>query len=141
MVAVARREAPVGDVRYEGDLVPELGFAGLLTGRGGLLPPAKAQAPPPPRPAGPFSDKPSPALPADGSSLEGYAYAGYGGEHLLLYTLLGRELLGRDDTNNPWVRHFAENLLHGLLPRRTAEEWAMTFGDAPRRARGSTPPP
>src|SRR3972149_7117313 len=43
MVAVARREAPVGDVRYEGDLVPELAFAWLITGREDLLDVAKAQ--------------------------------------------------------------------------------------------------
>ena len=176
MVAVARREAPVGDVRYEGDLVPELAFAWLMTGREDLLDVAKAQllrltrdeawnsnesliylsnaaalafataalrgederAPAWLATAGAFFDKTFSVLPADGSSLEGYAYAGYGGEHLLLYALLGRELLGRDDTNNPWVRHFAEYLLHGLLPRRTAEEWAMTFGDAPRRGWTST---
>ncbi|HVO09393.1 MAG TPA: alpha/beta hydrolase fold domain-containing protein [Vicinamibacteria bacterium] len=77
-------------------------------------------------------------LPADGSSLEGYAYAGYGGEYLLLYALLERELRGRDDTGRPWLRHFPEYLLQGLLPLRTAEEWAMTFGDAPRRGWTST---
>jgi Domain of unknown function (DUF4962) len=77
-------------------------------------------------------------LPGDGSSLEGYAYAGYGGEYLLLYALLARDLLGHDLTGTPWMRHYAEYMLQGLLPRRTADEWAMTFGDAPRRGWTST---
>lgn len=77
-------------------------------------------------------------MPADGGSLEGYAYAGYGGEYLLNYALLARELLGRDDSANPWMRSFGAYLLHGLLPRRNAQEWAMTFGDAPRRGWTST---
>jgi len=77
-------------------------------------------------------------MPADGGSLEGYAYAGYGGEYLLKYAQLSRQLLGRDLSGNPWMKRFAAYLLHGLLPRRTAAEWAMTFGDAPRRGWTST---
>ena len=45
---------------------------------------------------------------------------------------------GEDETGRPWLRHFPEYLLQGLLPRRTADEWAMTFGDAPRRGWTST---
>jgi len=86
----------------------------------------------------PFFDKTFSVLPEDGSSLEGYAYAGYGGEYLLLYALLARVLFGKDETIRPWVRHFPDYLLHGLLPRRTADEWAMTFGDSPRRGWSST---
>jgi acetyl esterase/lipase len=236
MVAVSKREAPLGDARYDGDLVPELAFAWLMTGRDDLLATAKAQllrvstdekwstnedlvflvpahhilgialgydwlygelapaervtvrdrlareaaaqhrriteervwwrnqyfqnhshsntaalafaaaalwgedprAPEWERTTAQFFERAFAVLPEDGSSLEGYAYAGYGGEYLLLYALLARDLLGVDYTDRPWVRHFPEYLLQGLLPRRTAEEWAMTFGDAPRRGWTST---
>ena len=43
MVAVSKREAPLEDARYDGDLVPELAFAWLMTGRADLLAVAKAQ--------------------------------------------------------------------------------------------------
>jgi hypothetical protein len=233
---VSKREVPLDDVRYDGDLVPELAFAWLTTGRQDLLAVAKAhllrlaadadwgsnedlvylvpahyilglalgydwlhpvlspderakvaerlgreaaarhrriteerawwrnqyfqnhshsntaalafaaaalwgedeRAPSWLATAERFFDKTLSVLPADGSSLEGYAYAGYGGEYLLLYALLERDLLGKDETDRPWVRHSPEYLLHGLLPRRTADEWAMTFGDAPRRGWTST---
>ncbi len=238
MVAVSKREVPLEDARYDGDLVPELAFAWLMTGRDDLLavgegpaaaardrrgPGAHERGPRVPRPRAPHprhrprlrlaprgpdtggagdgaraarargrgaasggsrasesggatstsrttrtrTPRPSPSpprrcgartrgrvsgsesparffeqtfavLPEDGSSLEGYAYAGYGGEYLLLYALLARDLLGVDYTDRPWVRHFPEYLLQGLLPRRTADEWAMTFGDAPRRGWTST---
>jgi len=236
MVAVSKREAPLDDARYDGDLVPELAFAWLMTGRRDLLDVAKAQllrlatdeawssdedlvylvpghyilgmalgydwlyevlsrserttvaarlgreaeaqfgritrerawwrnqyfqnhshsntaalafaaaalwgedprAPEWERTTARFFERTFAVLPADGSSLEGYAYAGYGGEYLLLYALLARDLLGEDYTDRPWARHFREYLLHGLLPRRTADEWAMTFGDAPRRGWTST---
>lgn len=236
MVAVSKREAPLEDARYDGDLVPELAFAWLVTGRDDLLAVAKAQllrlatdeewstnedlaylvpghyilgmalgydwlyealspaeratvagrlgreaeaqlgritrerawwrnqylqnhshsntaalafaaaalrgedprAPAWEREAARFFEQAFAVLPADGSSLEGYAYAGYGGEYLLLYALLARDLLGEDYTDRPWARRFPQYLLHGLLPRRTAEEWAMTFGDAPRRGWTST---
>jgi hypothetical protein len=77
-------------------------------------------------------------MPADGGSLEGYAYAGYGGEYLLKYTLLERDLFGKDYTSTPWMKNYTSYLLHGLLPFRTASEWAMTYGDAPRRGWTST---
>jgi hypothetical protein len=77
-------------------------------------------------------------MPADGGSLEGYAYAGYGGEYLLKYTLLAREVYGKDYTGTPWMRNYASYMVQGLLPVRTADEWAMTYGDAPRRATTST---
>ena len=76
--------------------------------------------------------------PKDGSSYEGYAYAGYGAEYVLLYTLMAKDLLNIDYTVSPWMQHFSEYLLHGLLPKRIGEEWAMTFGDAPRRGWTST---
>ena len=236
MVAIARRETPLDDVRYDGDLVPDLAFAWLVTGREDLLAAvrlhllrlaadeewgssedlvylvpahhilglalgydwlhpalspderarvarrlareAEAQhrritverawwrnqyfqnhshsntaalaiaaaalwgedgrAPTWLTTAERFFDTTLSVLPADGSSLEGYAYAGYGGEYLLLYALLERDLFGRDETGRPWLRHFPEYLLQGLLPRRTADEWALTFGDAPRRGWTST---
>lgn len=236
MVAIARRETPLDDVRYEGDLVPDLAFAWLVTGRADLLDAAKLpllrladdeawgsnedlvylvpahyilglalgydwlhpalspderarvagrlareaaaqhrritverawwrnqyfqnhshsntaalafaaaalwgedeRAPTWLATAASFFEKTLSVLPPDGSSLEGYAYAGYGGEYLLLYALLERDLFGRDETGRPWLRRFPEYLLHGLLPRRTADEWAMTFGDAPRRGWTST---
>ncbi len=236
MVALAKRETPLDDVRYEGDLVPDLAFAWLVTGREDLLAAAKLQllrladdeawgsnedlvylvpahyilglalgydwlhsvlspderarvadrlgreaaaqhrriteerawwrnqyfqnhshsntaalafaaaalwgederAPTWLATAERFFEKTFSVLPADGSSLEGYAYAGYGGEYLLLYALVERDLFGRDETDRPWLRHFPEYLLHGLLPRRTADEWAMTFGDSPRRGWTST---
>jgi acetyl esterase/lipase len=236
MVAVSKRETPLRDARYDGDLVPELAFAWLMTGRDDLLAVAKAQlvrlstdeewsanedlaflvpahhilgialgydwlygeltpaeratvrerlareaaaqhrriteervwwrnqyfqnhsqsntaalafaaaalwgedsrAPEWERVTARFFERTFSVLPEDGSSLEGYAYAGYGGEYLLLYALLARDLLGEDYTDRPWVRHFPEYLLQGLLPRRTADEWAMTFGDAPRRGWTST---
>jgi acetyl esterase/lipase len=236
MVAVAKREAPLEDARYDGDLVPELAFAWLMTGREDLrdvarrhllrlatdeawslnedlaylvpghhilgmalgydwlfetLAPAEraavadrlgreaeaqlrrirtervwwrnqyfqnhshsntaalafaaaalwgedGRAPTWLATAERFFDKTLSVLPADGSSLEGYAYAGYGGEYLLLYALLERDLFGKDETDRAWLRHFPQYLLHGLLPLRTPDEWAMTFGDAPRRGWTST---
>ncbi len=78
------------------------------------------------------------AMPADGGSLEGYAYAGYGGEYLLKYTLLARDLLGKDYTGTPWMKNYASYMVHGLLPVRTETEWAMTYGDGPRRGWTST---
>jgi len=77
-------------------------------------------------------------MPTDGGSLEGYAYAGYGGEYLIKYALLAREVLGKDYTQTPWMKHFASYLVQGLLPARNADEWAMTYGDAPRRGWTST---
>lgn len=236
MVAVSKREARLEDARYDGDLVPELAFAWLVTGRPDLLDVAKAQllrlatdeewstnedlaylvpghfilgmalgydwlyealtpaerstvatrlgreaeaqfaritrarawwrnqyfqnhshsntaalafaaaalrdedarAPAWGRTAARFFEQTFAVLPADGSSLEGYAYAGYGGEYLLLYALLARDQTGEDYTGRRWALRFPQYLLHGLLPRRTAEEWAMTFGDAPRRGWTST---
>ena len=44
-------------------------------------------------------------MPQDGGSLEGYAYAGYGGEYLLKYAMLARDLLGKDYTVCPWMRN------------------------------------
>lgn len=85
-----------------------------------------------------FFDKAFSVLPRDGSSLEGYAYAGYGGEYLLNYALLARDLFGRKDVDQPWLVHFPEYLVAGLLPARSADEWAMTFGDSPRRGWTST---
>lgn len=76
--------------------------------------------------------------PKDGSSYEGYAYAGYGAEYVLLYTLMAKDLLNIDYTGSPWMQHFSEYLVQGLLPKRNGEEWAMTFGDAPRRGWTST---
>jgi len=77
-------------------------------------------------------------LPADGGSLEGYAYAGYGGEYLLKYALLARDVSGKDWTRTPWMRNCASYMIHGLLPSRNAEEWAMNWGDGPRRGWTST---
>ncbi len=85
-----------------------------------------------------FFDTTFSVLPRDGSSFEGYAYAGYGGEYIVNYALLQRDLFGKDDTKQPWIVHFPEYLLQGLLPFRTADDWAMTFGDAPRRGWTST---
>ncbi len=171
MVAVSKREVPLDDVRYDGDLVPELAFAWLMTGReaaaqhrritqervwwrnqyfqnhshsntAALAFAAAAlwgedeRAPSWLATAERFFDKTFSVLPADGSSLEGYAYAGYGGEYLLLYALLERDL--REGRDRPWVRHFPIPAPRPP-PRRTAEEWAMTFGDAPAAA-GPRPP-
>jgi beta-lactamase class A len=236
MVSVAKRDVPLEDERYDGDLIPDLAFAWLMTGRPDLLAVAKShllrlaaaedwgskedliylvpahhilgmalgydwlhsvltpterdqvaarlgreaeaqlrritqervwwrnqyfqnhshsntaalafaaaalwgedpRAPQWLETAERFFEKTFSVLPGDGSSLEGYAYAGYGGEYLLLYALLERELLGNDVADRPWLRHFPEYLIHGLLPRRAADEWAMTFGDAPRRGWTST---
>jgi beta-lactamase class A len=236
MVAVAQRQVPLDDARYDGDLVPDLAFAWLMTGRADLLAVARShllqladdeawsskedlvylvpahhilgmalgydwlhgvltpaenarvaarlgreaeaqlrrittervwwrnqyfqnhshsntaalafaaaalwgedpRAPQWLETAERFFEKTLSVLPGDGSSLEGYAYAGYGGEYVLLYALLGRELLGIDATDRPWLRNLPDFLLQGLLPRRTADEWAMTFGDAPRRGWTST---
>jgi acetyl esterase/lipase len=236
MVAVSKREVPLGDTRYDGDLIAELAFAWLMTGREDLRAVAKAQllriatgpdwasdesliylvpghyitglalgydwlhaaltpteratvterlgreaeaqygritrervwwrnqyfqnhshsntaalafaaaalwgenphAPEWLGVAERFFAKTFAVQPEDGSSVEGYAYAGYGGEYLLLYALLARDLFGTDETGRPWVRHFPDYLLQGLLPRRTADEWAMTFGDSPRRGWSST---
>jgi hypothetical protein len=85
-----------------------------------------------------FFEKVFALLPDDGGSFEGYAYAGYGGEYLLNYALLARDRLGHDYTETPWMRGYASYMLQGLLPRRTRQEWAMTFGDAPRRGWTST---
>jgi hypothetical protein len=86
----------------------------------------------------PFFEKIFSVMPPDGSSVEGYAYAGYGAEYLLNYAVLSRDLLGRDYTGSPWMKNTASYMLHGLLPVCTAERWAMTFGDAPQRGWTST---
>ena len=77
-------------------------------------------------------------LPKDGSSVEGYAYAGYGMEYVLNYLLLARDAYGIDYSGSQAVKNFTDYLLHGLLPKRIEQEWAMTFGDAPRRGWTST---
>lgn len=43
MIAVSKRHAPLDDARYDGDLVPELAFAWLMTGDPELLEVARAQ--------------------------------------------------------------------------------------------------
>jgi hypothetical protein len=85
-----------------------------------------------------FFEKTFQVMPSDGGSLEGYAYAGYGAEYLLKYALMSRQLLDKDYSGSPWMKNFAGYLIHGLLPYRTGNEWAMTFGDAPRRGWTST---
>jgi hypothetical protein len=77
-------------------------------------------------------------MPLDGGSLEGYSYGGYGGEYLIKYALLAKEQLGKDYSSSLWMRNFSRYLLHGLLPFCTSREWAMTFGDGPRRGWTST---
>ncbi|MFC1544928.1 DUF4962 domain-containing protein [Gemmatimonadota bacterium] len=74
----------------------------------------------------------------DGSSAEGYAYAGYGAEYVLLYSAMVSGLLGRDYTGSPWMQNLTSYLLHGLLPQRSGSTWAMTFGDGPQRGWTST---
>jgi acetyl esterase/lipase len=226
MVAVSKREAPLEDARYDGDLVPELAFAWLMTGRADLLDVAKTHllrltvtknktrtktsstscpattswgwrsattgstrplagsAPgrraPRPR-ARPstgitkskywrnqyfqnhshsntaalafaaaalwgederapawlattegFFDKTFSVLPEDGSSLEGYAYAGYGGEYLLLEALLERTCSEERD------RPALAAALSGLPPPRApAAPDGRRVGDD---VRGRTPP-
>lgn len=80
-----------------------------------------------------FFDELLRVLPRDGSSVEGYAYAGYGAEYVVNYSVLAADLLGKDLTGSPWMQNLAGYLLHGLLPHRTATTWAMTFGDGPQR--------
>jgi hypothetical protein len=87
---------------------------------------------------GKFFDRVFQVLPEDGGSVEGYAYAGYGGEYLHKYALLARDLLGRDYTDNRWMKNYTSYMIQGLLPKCTDKEWAMTFGDAPRRGWTST---
>ena len=87
---------------------------------------------------GTFFDKVFEVLPKDGSSVEGYAYAGYGGEYILKYALLARDLLGKDYTASPWMKNYTSFMIQGLLPYCTSREWALTFGDAPRRGWTST---
>jgi hypothetical protein len=85
-----------------------------------------------------FFDKLLQVLPEDGSSVEGYAYAGYGAEYVLNYSAMASDLLGKDYTGSPWMQNLAGYLIHGLLPYRTANIWAMTFGDGPQRGWTST---
>ncbi|MBW7996485.1 MAG: DUF4962 domain-containing protein [Candidatus Glassbacteria bacterium] len=85
-----------------------------------------------------FFDKLLEVLPEDGSSVEGYAYAGYGAEYVLNYSAMASDLLSKDYTGSPWMQNFADFLLHGLLPYRTQSTWAMTFGDGPQRGWTST---
>ena len=77
-------------------------------------------------------------LPSDGGSLEGYAYAGYGAEYILIYAMISRDLIAEDYTGTPWMRNSVQYMLQGLVPARSEQEWAMTFGDAPRRGWSST---
>ncbi|MGA2860086.1 MAG: DUF4962 domain-containing protein [Candidatus Sulfotelmatobacter sp.] len=85
-----------------------------------------------------FFDKVFELMPTDGGSLEGYAYAGYGGEYLLKYALLARDLFGKDYTTFPWMKNYSSYMIQGLLPYRTADEWVMNYGDGPRRGWTST---
>jgi len=85
-----------------------------------------------------FFDKLFQVLPSDGSSVEGYAYAGYGAEYGINYSAISSDLLGKDYTGSPWMVHYTDYLLQGLLPCRTSRTWAMTFGDGPQRGWSST---
>jgi len=73
-------------------------------------------------------------LPADGTSLEGLSYGQYDFEFIAKYAELAGNLLGRDFYDTPGLKEMSAWILHSLLPTHTAEEWAMTFGDAPRHA-------
>lgn len=77
-------------------------------------------------------------LPKDGASVEGYAYSGYGMEYILNYLVLARDEYGLDYTQNESIKKFSDYLIQGLLPKRNEHDWAMTFGDGPRRGWSST---
>ncbi|HUU28816.1 MAG TPA: DUF4962 domain-containing protein [archaeon] len=80
-------------------------------------------------------------LPADGTSLEGLSYGGYDFEYILRYAELAKNLLGRDYYDTQGLKEMPAFFLHSLVPRPTEDEWAMTFGDAPRHANWHGPEP
>ena len=80
-------------------------------------------------------------LPVDGTSLEGLSYGQYDFEFIAKYAEFARTLLGRDFYDTPGLKEMPSWILHSILPTHTAEEWAMTFGDAPRHANWHGPEP
>ena len=73
-------------------------------------------------------------MPADGTSLEGISYGAYDFEFLIRYVELARKSLELDYTGSDGLRNFPRWVLHSMLPVQRPDEWAMTFGDAPRHA-------
>ncbi|MBN2289946.1 MAG: DUF4962 domain-containing protein [Candidatus Glassbacteria bacterium] len=71
-------------------------------------------------------------LPPDGTSVEDISYGAYGLDFIIRYAVLSRDLLGRDYCNSPWFKGAPDYIIHSLVPRPTEQEYAITFGDAPR---------
>ena len=80
-------------------------------------------------------------LPQDGTSLEGLSYGAYDFEYILRYAELSKSLLGKDFYDTPGLKEMPAWYLHSLVPAPTEEEWAVTFGDAPRHANWHGPEP
>ena len=81
-------------------------------------------------------------MPPDGGSLEGLSYGSYSLEYICRYAELAKSLLGRDYySQSDYLRHSPDFLLHSLLPRMKSDEWAITFGDAPRHSNWHGPEP
>ncbi len=79
-----------------------------------------------------FMDVVMETLPTDGTSLEGISYGAYDFEFIIRYVELARTVLALDYTDSDGLRNFPAWVLHSMLPVQQPEEWAMTFGDAPR---------
>jgi len=80
-------------------------------------------------------------LPADGTSLEGLSYGAYDFEFIDRYAELALGLLGKNFYDARGLKEMPKWFLHSLLPAHTGDEWAMTFGDAPRHANWHGPEP
>ncbi len=77
--------------------------------------------------------------PSDGGSIEGLSYGNYAMEFCLLYAELARSALGKDYYSSQWIENYPRFVLHSMLPVRTEQEWAMTFGDSPRHGNSHGP--
>ncbi|MFC1613661.1 DUF4962 domain-containing protein [Gemmatimonadota bacterium] len=80
-------------------------------------------------------------LPPDGTSVEDISYGAYGLDFVIKYAVLARELLGRDYYSHQWFRESADYIIHSLVPSPTEQEYAITFGDAPRNLNWHGPEP
>lgn len=81
-------------------------------------------------------------MPPDGGSLEGLSYGSYALEFICRYAELAKSLLARDYyPRSDYLRNSPDYLIHSLLPVLKHDEWAITFGDAPRHSNWHGPEP
>ena len=80
-------------------------------------------------------------LPPDGTSVEDISYGMYGLDFIMRYAILARDLLGKDYGNQLCFKGAPDYIMHSLVPGPTEQEYAITFGDAPRNMNWHGPEP